>query len=573
MEKTSAWSGTPSIRGSTEAVRMCLLTVSLIGIHCWGLEMTYGTPYLLQLGLTKSKTSLVWIAGPLSGLIMQPVVGAYADKSTSRFGRRRPFMVYGAIITGAGLLLLGWTSEAVGLFLSEGDMNKNVTIVVAVLCIYALDFSINAVQACCRSLIVDTLPISQQQAGSAWASRLVAAGHLASYFIGTFDLVKMFPTWIGGDTQFKKMTVIAMSALWITVGVSCWAVTERVRLANDEENTSVKEVLSNLWRRTINLPPRIRAICWVQFWNWVGWFPFLFYSSTFVGEIYYRYEHPAPEPGEKDEHDALGNIGRLGSLALVFFSLITFCSSVILPYAIKSTETGELRFTPRPPTSLARPLQILLVKAYEVQPDLTGAWSLSNLLFAIITMFAPFVRTLSSATKLVASCGLPWAVSCWAPFALLGIEINKMSSGPHASVNGTTVPGYTTVRGSIDEDYGIEMDVEPNHHRVLSDGVLQLHHSDDSGAQASTGELAGVYLGVLNVYTTLPQFVGTFVSWVVFSLLEPGLNDHDAETDPDHHRWLNVKKHAPNAIAVCMFIGALCSLVSAEAARRLKRLQ
>ncbi|KAJ9615435.1 hypothetical protein H2200_001510 [Cladophialophora chaetospira] len=572
MEKAATWSGAPSIRGSTEAVRMCLLTVALIGIHCWGLEMTYGTPYLLQLGLTKSKTSLVWIAGPLSGLIMQPVVGAYADKSTSKYGRRRPFMVYGAIVTGAGLLLLGWTAEVVGLFISEGETRKNATILVAVLSVYALDFSINAVQACSRSLIVDTLPVSQQQSGSAWASRLVAAGHLLSYFIGTLDLVKLFPAVLGGDTQFKKMTVIATLALMITVGTTCWAVTERVRLPSDEDNTSVKEVLSSLWRRTINLPPRIGAICWVQFWNWVGWFPFLFYSSTFVGEIYYCYEHPAPEPGQKDEHDALGNIGRLGSLALVFFSFVTFCSSVILPYAIKSSEAPETRFTPRPPTFIPRSLQSLLKKVHKMQPDLTTAWSLSNLLFAIITIFAPWVRSLSSATRLVAACGIPWAVSCLAPFALLGIEINKMSSGPPASISGSTAPGYSAVRGSIDEDYDIELEDAQQHRRVLSDGVLRPSHSDVDGAHSSTGELAGVYLGVLNVYTTLPQFVGTFVSWVVFSLLEPGANDHDAETDPDHHRWLNVKKHAPNAIAVCMFIGALCSLVSAEAARRLKRL-
>ena len=181
-------------------------------------------------------------------------------------------MIYGAVITGAGLILLGWTSEVVGLFLPEGtETKKSATVLVAVLCIYALDFSINAVQACCRSLIVDTLPISQQQTGSAWASRLIAAGHLTSYFIGTFDLVKMFPAWMGGDTQFKKMTVIATVALCITVSISCWAVTERVRLPSDDDQTSVKHVLGNLWQKTINLPPRIRAICWVQFWNWVGW--------------------------------------------------------------------------------------------------------------------------------------------------------------------------------------------------------------------------------------------------------------------------------------------------------------
>jgi len=180
-------------------------------------------------------------------------------------------MIVGSIVTGIGLLLLGWTSEAVGIFLPEGQAKKDVTLLVAILCIYVLDFSINAVQACCRSLIVDTLPISQQQSGSAWASRLVAVGHLLGYFVGSLDLVAVFPSWLGGDTQFKKMTVISASALCLTVAISCWAVTERVRLSGDSDTTSMKEVLANLWHRTLNLPTRIQAICWVQFWNWVGW--------------------------------------------------------------------------------------------------------------------------------------------------------------------------------------------------------------------------------------------------------------------------------------------------------------
>jgi solute carrier family 45 protein 1/2/4 len=92
------------------------------------------TPYLLQLGLTKSRTSLVWIAGPLSGLIIHPLIGVIADRSRSKWGRRRPFMLGGAVIVAFFLLLLGWTSEVVGLFvhdtekvrisLKEGDLEE-----------------------------------------------------------------------------------------------------------------------------------------------------------------------------------------------------------------------------------------------------------------------------------------------------------------------------------------------------------------------------------------------------------------------------------------------------------------
>jgi solute carrier family 45, member 1/2/4 len=106
--------------------------------------MTYCTPYLLALGLTKSKISLVWIAGPLSGLIMQPIVGVIADRSTSKWGRRRPFMVGGAAIVACCLLVLGWTKEIVSVVVSDVGMRKSATIGLAVLSIYGVDFAINA---------------------------------------------------------------------------------------------------------------------------------------------------------------------------------------------------------------------------------------------------------------------------------------------------------------------------------------------------------------------------------------------------------------------------------------------
>jgi solute carrier family 45 protein 1/2/4 len=127
--------------------------------------MTYCTPYLLELGLTKSKISLVWVAGPLSGLIMQPIVGVVADRSTSRFGRRRPFMLGGTVLVAIFLLLLGWTKEVVRYFVADEEVAKSRTVVVAVLSIYGIDFAINAVQGSCRGLVVDTLPGSKQQQG------------------------------------------------------------------------------------------------------------------------------------------------------------------------------------------------------------------------------------------------------------------------------------------------------------------------------------------------------------------------------------------------------------------------
>lgn len=111
-----------------------------------------------------------------------------------------------------------------------------------------------------------------------------ASGHLFAYFIGTLDLVSFLPGWFGGDSQFKKMCVVSALAVWIAVGTTSWAVSERV-LLSDGASESIRTSLVTLWIRIRDLPPRIQAICNVQFWSWIGWFPFLFYGSTWVGEF------------------------------------------------------------------------------------------------------------------------------------------------------------------------------------------------------------------------------------------------------------------------------------------------
>jgi solute carrier family 45 protein 1/2/4 len=379
--------------------------------------MTYCTPYLLELGLTKSKISLVWVAGPLSGLIMQPIVGVVADRSTSRWGRRRPYMFGGTILVSMFLLLLGWTKEVVRYFVTDEASAKSKTIVVAVLSIYGIDFAINAVQGSCRGLIVDTLPISKQQQGSSWASRMVAVGSLIGYGAGAIDLRSVFGPMLG-DTQFKQLTAVAALTLCLAVGVTSYAVTERVRVIDEvEEKISPVEVLQTIAKTAMDLPRGIQAICYVQFWAWIGtfihrldlhhdtnagpgWFPFLFYSTTWVGEVYLRYDAPADV---KAADDLTGKVGRIGSQALICFSIITFVMSVVLPFFVKSPEDERgPNFTPRPPKHLAGAVSGL----GKYKPSLLTAWTIAHCLFASSMIFAPFVRSLRAATLIIAICGV-----------------------------------------------------------------------------------------------------------------------------------------------------------------------
>jgi solute carrier family 45 protein 1/2/4 len=106
------------------------------------------------------------------------------------------------------------------------------------------------------------------------------------YAIGSIDTVRIIGT-IFGDTQFKQMTVFAALFLVGSVLVTSYAVKERVlitarwilhllfaRHANSTRDSDDKpgaiQVASELIKTTMDLPPRIQAICWAQFWAWIG---------------------------------------------------------------------------------------------------------------------------------------------------------------------------------------------------------------------------------------------------------------------------------------------------------------
>jgi solute carrier family 45 protein 1/2/4 len=227
---------------------------------------------------------------------------------------------------------------------------------------------------------------------------MVSVGHLLGYVIGTIDLVKVFGTSFG-DTQFKKLTLLAALALVFAVGVTSWAVTERVLVSGKETEPADGpiQIIRQIFKATMSLPPRVQAICWAQFWSWIGWFPFLFYSTTWVGETYFRFDAPQDF---KESKDALGDIGRIGSLSLVVFSIVTFAGAFVLPLLIKSPE--ESTFTPRPPAGIAE----IVTKFNKYKPDLLTAWIGGHLMFSCAMILAPFAHSFRFATTIVAFCGL-----------------------------------------------------------------------------------------------------------------------------------------------------------------------
>ncbi|ORZ03374.1 major facilitator superfamily domain-containing protein [Syncephalastrum racemosum] len=577
--------GTTHIRGPNTLCRTLFLTLCLAGLQfTWAVEMAYGTPYLLSLGLTKSFMSLVWIAGPLSGLLMQPIVGALSDRCTSSFGRRRPFLVLGSIAVVICLLVIGWTREITSLLTGtqEGDTFKHLSIGIAIASIYFLDFSINCVQASCRALLVDALPPSQQEDGTAWASRMVGLGNVAGYFMGYADLVTAFP--FLGNTQLKVLCVIASGILLLCDAITCYTVSEKVLTKENSEKprespfAAFSAIASNIW----NLPRPIRRICNVQFFAWIGWFPFLFYSTTWVAEIY---DQTALQNPGQDTDDAVGQATRAGSFSFLIYSLVSLGASFLLPLIVapsygKENTNRTFRIRWRGRDAEIEPSKYLKI------PFLTlpRAWCASHFLFCIMMLSTVFVSDVAGASVVIGICGVSWAMTMWAPFSLLGEYIsqneqlsleqrhnnqreqdgheeqNVVFSNPRAmSSSRFSLAAGGASLGTEGGFYQLVEQPEDANNRIEMHGRqdLSTHNAVEAVNHDPSATSAGILLGIHNMYIVLPQFLVTFFSSIMFHFLEKGNTEGEAAS--------------PGAIGVVLRFGAIMAGIAGYFTTRIGR--
>lgn len=156
----------------------------------------------------------------------------------------------------------------------------------------------------------------------------------------------------------------------------------------------------------------------------------------------------------------------------------------------------------------------------------------------------------------------------WAPIAIMGEEINKLSPS-------TSTPATHT--GST-EERAVEMS-------LLSDDPLSIPEelssptvkSQQSDLDVDDG-MAGIYLGIHNIFATIPQFLSTFVSMIVFSILEPGqspeLTAGEASSPAAGDLGQTPAKFVSSGLsgtAVCLAIGAMFQLVAAAQSLRMRK--
>ncbi|RDA92249.1 hypothetical protein CP533_5695 [Ophiocordyceps camponoti-saundersi (nom. inval.)] len=470
-----------------------LLTLGFGGLQiAWSVELSHGSPYLLSLGLSKSLMALVWIAGPLTGSLVVPYVGILSDNCRLPWGRRRPYLVGGTVGTVVSLLLLAWAREIVGgissLFGADtGSEGVRVAVIAfAVVGIYLVDIAINTVQAALRAFVVDCAPPGQQELANSMAGRLTGVGNIIGYMAGYSNLPDRLP--FLGRTQFQILCAIACLALTVTITLSVFFIRETDPRSEGRpavKTPGIGPFFFNLMRSVRRLPPQTKRVCRVQFCAWVGFFPLLFYSSSYIAEIYVQpFLRAKPDMTREEVELLYQQATRIGTFALLINAIVSLSTNVFLPLFV-TPSLDELKEQEGNVGSFpwARWLRI---------PGLTvkRSWIGSLVLFAGAMFCCPLVSSVEAATALIGVAGITWAMALWAPWAIIGAEINRRDALARTRKR-------SSGQDATDED---------------DDATVTEEEAENDKDEA------GVVLGIHNMAIAVPQIIATVGSSIIFKL-------------------------------------------------------
>ncbi|XP_030550824.1 sucrose transport protein SUC2-like [Rhodamnia argentea] len=304
----------------------------------WALQLSLLTPYVQQLGVPHAWSSFMWLCGPISGLVVQPTVGYFSDRTTNRFGRRRPFIVAGAGFVAVAVFLIGFSAD---LGHRAGDSlhtpMKPRAVAIYVIGFWMLDVANNMLQGPCRAFLADLSANNHKRmrVANAFFSFFMAVGNVTGYGVGTINnLHKFLPftTTVACDiycANLKTSFLIDVVVLLVVTITAVTLVKETVvplpkELANGDAAPMTpfgKEVTAAFK----NLTKPMWLLYLMTALNWIAWFPFILYDTDWMGlEVYGGKAHGTGE--QKRVYDLGVHAGALGlmlnSVVLAFFSLL-----------------------------------------------------------------------------------------------------------------------------------------------------------------------------------------------------------------------------------------------------------
>lgn len=232
----------------------------------WGLQMANMSAIYQYLGAKEGDIAFLWLAAPLTGLIVQPIVGYYSDRTWNGLGRRRPYFLVGAILSSLALIAMP-NSSAV--WMAAGLL-------------WVLDASINITMEPFRAFVGDMLPKEQRKGGFAMQSLLIGLGAVLSS-----ALPYILTNWFGVANKagqgaipqavhiaFYVGSVVFMVAVIYTITTTKEYPPEDLASFNKlkAESAGIGNAFREIFQGIGSMPKGMRQLAVVQFFTWFALF-------------------------------------------------------------------------------------------------------------------------------------------------------------------------------------------------------------------------------------------------------------------------------------------------------------
>jgi len=371
----------------------------------WQMRIILSGPVTESLGASPLIYGLIWLAGPFTGMIVQPIVGNLSDKTTTRFGRRRPYLLGGALLASLALWIFPNSAGVANIIGKTVGVNLPAwsALLVAAIMIWVIDACINIAQGPYRALIPDLVPPEQHSLANSYISLAIGLGSVVA--AGTAPVLKWA---INYQMPIEAQFIMGALAFSLAMLWTCLTIKENETKKEQKKVADISVVEGRAEApcfltalvEFFQLSPEVSKICLMQFFTWIGAMcMMIFFTQYTVHTIYGVPDLTTATDTIKKAYEAATLSGtNFSSICFAVFNLV--CFIVAIPIGILSSKYGNKKIH----------------------------------IISLLTMVLAFVGMIFSSNPktvfaLMALAGIGWASILALPFAMLSQYIKKGTEG------------------------------------------------------------------------------------------------------------------------------------------------
>jgi maltose/moltooligosaccharide transporter len=357
------------------------MSFGFLGIQFgWGLQLGNMSAIYEKLGAKPDDIPQLWLAAPLTGLIVQPIIGSMSDRTWNRLGRRRPYFLIGAILASIALFIMPTSST---LWMAAGLL-------------WILDASINISMEPFRAFVADKLNPEQRNIGFVMQSFFIGLGATLAGFLPiifrNFNVTGQTASGIPLTVTYAFQAgavAFFLAVLWTVVTTKEYPPEDMEEFRRKrKEKHGAASGLAEIFSAIREMPTTMKQLALVQVFTWLGLFcMWLFYVPAVARHIF----------GATDPKSSAYTAGQeWGNFAMSFYSITCFAVAFALPWLAAKTSRKTVHALALICGSLGLLSLFLISNKYMLIVSMIGvgiAWaSILSMPYAILSGVLPAAR-------------------------------------------------------------------------------------------------------------------------------------------------------------------------------------